>query len=59
MEGAAHGGACHTPKTLLGGDENGVALFGATLQGWFAPDFTNDSRKGIGRWAKDDLVQYL
>ncbi len=59
VEGAAHCGTCHTPKTFLGGDKNDQALAGATLQGWFAPDITNDSRKGIGGWSKDDLVQYL
>jgi mono/diheme cytochrome c family protein len=59
VEGAAHCGTCHTPKTVLGGDKNSVALTGATLQGWFAPDITNDPRKGIGGWSKDDLVQYL
>src|ERR1700733_8554447 len=59
VEGSAHCGPCHTPKTLLGGDKNNVALSGATLQGWFAPDVTNDPHKGIGGWSKDDLVQYL
>ena len=59
VEGAAHCSACHTPKTFLGGDQNDAALTGATLQGWFAPDITNDPRKGIGGWSKDDLVQYL
>jgi mono/diheme cytochrome c family protein len=59
VEGAAHCGSCHTPKTILGGDKNDRALAGATLQDWFAPDITNDSRKGIGGWSKDDLVQYL
>jgi mono/diheme cytochrome c family protein len=59
VQGAAHCGTCHTPKNLLGGDKGGNALAGATLQGWFAPDITNDSRKGIGGWSKDDLVQYL
>jgi mono/diheme cytochrome c family protein len=59
VEGPAHCGTCHTPKTLLGGDKNSAALTGATLQGWFAPDITNDRRKGIGGWSTDDLVQYL
>jgi mono/diheme cytochrome c family protein len=59
VEGAAHCGTCHTPKTFLGGDKDSVALTGATLQGWFAPDITNDPRKGIGGWSRDDLVQYL
>jgi mono/diheme cytochrome c family protein len=59
VEGTAHCGTCHTPKTFLGGDKNSVALTGATLQGWFAPDITNDPRKGIGGWSREDLVQYL
>jgi mono/diheme cytochrome c family protein len=59
VEGAAHCGTCHTPKTILGGDKTGNPLAGATLQGWYAPDITNDARKGIGGWSKDDLVQYL
>ena len=59
VEGAAHCGTCHTPKTFLGGDKNSAALTGATLQGWFAPDITDDPRKGIGGWSRDDLVEYL
>jgi mono/diheme cytochrome c family protein len=59
VQGAAHCGTCHTPKTILGGDKNDAMLAGGTLQGWFAPDITNDSRTGIGGWSKDDLVQYL
>lgn len=59
VEGAAHCGTCHTPKTLIGSDKSGAALTGATLQGWFAPNITNDPRKGIGRWSRDDLTEYL
>jgi mono/diheme cytochrome c family protein len=59
VEGPGHCGACHTPKTLLGGDKNGEALQGYALQGWFAPDITNDSTRGLGRWSKDDIVAYL
>jgi mono/diheme cytochrome c family protein len=59
VEGAAHCGTCHTPKTILGGDKTGSPLSGGTLQGWFAPNITGDEHKGIGGWSKDDLVQYL
>jgi mono/diheme cytochrome c family protein len=59
VEGAAHCGTCHTPKTLLGGDQRDSPLTGANLQGWFAPNITSDVRQGIGRWSKDELVQYL
>jgi mono/diheme cytochrome c family protein len=59
VEGAAHCGTCHTPKTFLGGDKSDAPLAGATLQGWFAPNITTDPRVGIGGWSKDDLVEYL
>ena len=59
VEGAAHCGTCHTPKTVLGGDKSDAPLAGATLQGWFAPNITTDPRVGIGGWSKDDLVEYL
>lgn len=59
VEGPAHCGTCHTPKTLLGGDKADVPLVGATLQGWFAPNLTGDPRKGIGAWSKQDIVDYL
>jgi mono/diheme cytochrome c family protein len=59
VQGAAHCGTCHTPKTILGGDKVGAPLAGATLQGWFAPNITADPHKGIGSWSQDDIVQYL
>jgi mono/diheme cytochrome c family protein len=59
VEGPAHCGTCHTPKTSLGGDKTDAALQGGTLQGWYAPNITTDAYIGIGSWSKDDVVQYL
>jgi len=59
VEGPGHCGACHTPKTWLGGDNTSQALKGGVLQGWFAPDITGQARKGIGDWSEDELVAYL
>src|SRR5580698_5893644 len=42
VDGPGHCGACHTPKTFLGGDKIAQYLEGAYLQGWSAPDITND-----------------
>jgi mono/diheme cytochrome c family protein len=50
---------CHTPKNALGGDDNASALQGYALQGWFAPDITNDLRRGIGGWPVEEIVAYL
>ena len=59
VDGPGHCGACHTPKTFLGGDKTDQYLKGAYLQGWSAPDITNNARLGLGGWSNDDLVSYL
>lgn len=58
-EGLAHCGLCHTPKNYLGGDKTTERLRGYALQGWFAADLTNDSRRGIGAWSVADIATYL
>lgn len=58
-EGLAHCGMCHTPKNLLGADKSGEQLQGYALQGWFAPDITNNPRLGLGGWSVDDIAAYL
>jgi len=56
--GPAHCGICHTPKSVFGADR-GLALSGAALQGWFAPDLTGDRNAGLGGWSAADVVEYL
>jgi mono/diheme cytochrome c family protein len=59
VDGPAHCGGCHTPKTMLGGDRADQYLQGANLQGWSAPDITNNRRTGLGGWAVEDISLYL
>jgi mono/diheme cytochrome c family protein len=59
VEGLTHCGMCHTPKNALGGDDGANALRGYALQGWFAPDITNDPRRGIGNWSVEEIAAYL
>ena len=59
VDGPAHCGACHTPKTFLGGDRLDQYLQGSYLQGWSAPDITNDRRVGLGEWTVEDVATYL
>ena len=56
--GPAHCGTCHTPKSVFGADK-GLALSGAALQGWFAPDLTGDRNAGLGGWSAAGVVEYL
>lgn len=59
VTGPGHCGACHTPKNAFGGDKDGQALQGSPLQGWFAPNITNDNLTGLGIWSNEDVMQYL
>jgi mono/diheme cytochrome c family protein len=59
VQGPGHCGACHTPKNLLGADENERALKGYTLQNWFAPDLTQDAQRGLHEWSQADIIEYL
>jgi mono/diheme cytochrome c family protein len=58
VRGPGHCGACHTPKTILGGDESSKALQGNALQGWTAPDITG-KQGSLRDWSADDIVTYL
>jgi mono/diheme cytochrome c family protein len=59
VEGAAHCGACHTPKNLFGADQRGRAYSGGLVQGWFAPRLDGAERSGLKSWSVDDIVEYL
>jgi mono/diheme cytochrome c family protein len=59
VEGPFHCGACHTPKSFLGGDLDSRRFQGFVIEGWHAPNITNDRRLGIGSWSADEIVQYL
>ena len=59
VTGLGHCGMCHTPKDSLGGDEDDSALQGYALQGWFAPDITNNNHSGLGGWSVEEIVAYL
>jgi mono/diheme cytochrome c family protein len=59
VEGPGHCGACHTPKNILGGTEASKALQGDRIDGWLAPNITNDFQRGLGHWSSDDIVAYL
>jgi mono/diheme cytochrome c family protein len=58
VTGPAHCGTCHTPKSFLGADK-GMALSGASLQGWLAPDLTSERTSGLGGWSTNEVVEYL
>jgi mono/diheme cytochrome c family protein len=59
VEGAAHCGACHTPKNLFGADKRGQSYGGGLIDGWFAPRLDGAVRSGLKSWSVDDIAEYL
>jgi mono/diheme cytochrome c family protein len=59
VEGAAHCGACHTPKNMFGADRRGQTYGGGLIDGWFAPRLDGAERSGLKSWSVDDIAEYL
>jgi mono/diheme cytochrome c family protein len=59
VEGAAHCGACHTPKNIFGADKRGQAYGGGLVQGMFAPRLDSAERSGLKSWSVEDIAEYL
>ena len=58
-EGLGHCGACHTPLNRLGANEASHPFEGNVIQGWTAPNITNDTRVGLGNWSLGQIIEYL
>ena len=61
VDALAHCGACHTPRTALGGRDVALYLAGNAdgPEGETVPNITPDEARGIGRWSRQDLVFLL
>ncbi len=59
VEGLGHCGACHTPKSVLGGPKKDEFLEGGFGEHWYASSLTGDLRDGLGAWSRQDIVEYL
>ena len=54
----AHCGACHTPRTLLGGPDLQRRFDGGEAGGWYAPALNSKSPSPLP-WTREHLEQYL
>jgi mono/diheme cytochrome c family protein len=59
VQGAAHCGACHTPKNMFGADRRSQAFGGGLIDGWFAPRLDGAARSGLKSWSVEDIAEYL
>jgi len=58
-EGLGHCVACHTPFNSFGANKADKYLQGNQIDYWAAPNITNDTQSGLGKWSVEDIVQYL
>ena len=58
-EGLAHCSTCHTPRNALMAEDFSLALSGAQVGKWYAPNITSDPVHGIGTWSTAEIAQYL
>ncbi len=59
IEGLGHCSACHSPRNALGAIEKNKAFTGATVDGWFALNLTENLNTGLGEWEPAQIVAYL
>ena len=59
VRGPGHCAACHTEKTLTGGDAASEDLRGGVLENWHAPNIRGGENGGIAHWSEEDIVEYL
>ncbi|MBB3257894.1 mono/diheme cytochrome c family protein [Paraburkholderia bannensis] len=64
VEGAAHCGACHTPRGLglqekALSDDGRYFLSGGVVDGYVAKNLRGDRQDGLGAWSEDDIVAFL
>jgi mono/diheme cytochrome c family protein len=58
VRSVAHCGACHSPRTALGGEERDHPLAGGDAEGWNAPALNANSPSPVP-WTVDTLAAYL
>jgi mono/diheme cytochrome c family protein len=59
VEGAAHCGACHSPKNIAGATRKKRAFQGGMGEDWLASDLTGRALGGLSEWSIDEIAAYL
>ena len=61
VRGLGHCDACHTPRNLLGAEDNQLDLAGGPIpmQNWYAPSLLRSSEAGVADWDVRQVVRLL
>jgi mono/diheme cytochrome c family protein len=54
-----HCSQCHTPRNAAQALETKHNLAGAQIEGWYAPDISNDAGSQLNGWSVDQLAKFL
>jgi mono/diheme cytochrome c family protein len=54
-----HCGECHTPRNIAEAPEAKFQLTGAQIEGWYAPDISNDPLSKISSYSVEQLAKFL
>jgi mono/diheme cytochrome c family protein len=59
VQALGHCDECHTPRNLAQGLEPQHQLAGAEIEGWYAPDISNDSMSKLASYTVEQVAQTL
>jgi mono/diheme cytochrome c family protein len=59
VEAFGHCSDCHTPRNVAQGPESSHVLTGAQIEGWYAPDISNDPNSKLAYWNVSELAKFL
>ena len=59
VQALGHCDDCHTPRNAAQGLETKHRLAGAKIEGWYAPDISNDPLSKVTQWKTPELAKYL
>jgi mono/diheme cytochrome c family protein len=59
VEALGHCSDCHTPRNVAQGPQVAHELGGAKIEGWYAPDISNDAASKLAYWKVNDLAKFL
>lgn len=59
VEALGHCDQCHTPRNIAQGLEPQHQLTGAQVEGWYAPDISNDPLSKVSGWSAGQIAAFL
>ncbi len=59
VQGLGHCGECHNQHNVAGVSRWSGTLEGGPIEGWYAPNLTDNKQEGLGVWSTAEVAQFL